>query len=212
MYTVQEVYDKTLQQADKMGSDYLALPEALSRLKKAAYDFIGQKSAQVEKTQEVTEDLQSLVKIAPFIPVIDPNVTGTFLVPFPNDFFHRLRITVFYGTTEKSRLPRFQKFGEANTNEVSPYKKPDRKYPLITNYSDYMNINTGGAIPSKIAFTYFKKPVFGTEANMAGVWLELPVQAIEEILALMIAEWMVQKGDSRGPSEFQLKETYRQPR
>lgn len=212
MYTVQEVYDKTLVEADKMGSDYLTLPEALIRFKKSAYDFLGQKAAEVEETQEVTQDIQKLVKVASITPVSDPNITGTFLAAFPTDYYQRLRVTVFYSDTEKSRLPRFQKFGEANTNLANPYKKPSREYPLITNYSDYFNVDAKGAIPTKVALTYLQKPLFGTAANLSGVMLDLPISAVDIIISMMTSEWLVDKGDQRAQPKFQIKETSRKPR
>ena len=61
-YTVSEAYKRVLDEADKMGSDYMPLPEMLSLFKKETLGFVRERAKDIEKNQEITTDLVPLIK------------------------------------------------------------------------------------------------------------------------------------------------------
>ena len=56
-YTVAEAYNRVLEEADKLGSDYFDKQQVLSVFKKETLDFVGSKAAEAELNQQVTDDI-----------------------------------------------------------------------------------------------------------------------------------------------------------
>lgn len=211
-YTVNEAYSRVLEEADKLGSDYFSLPQVLKAFKKETLDFVGSRAKEAELNQEVTDDLRSLVlsKLIPFLP--NPDNALEKMASLPNDYHTKLSMNVLYTDGLKARIPTVERMGEHNTNSVSPFKKPDRSYPLIQQFSNYFNVITGiGSSatiqPSKLILIYIKKPNFGKLPT--DVVVDLSDSVCEYLFASTANHLRLNTGEPSAARDFQINETYR---
>lgn len=211
-YTVTEAYNRVLEEADKLGSDYFPLPQVLSAFKKETLDFVGARAAEAEINQEVTDDLSPLVvsTLLNFTP--NPDNSLEKMAALPNDYHTKLRLNVLYSDGLKARKPTIERHGEANSNEVNPFKKADRMYPRIQQFSSYFNVITGLPAsstiqPSKLIMIYIKKPTFGSAGTDPVVNLS---DSVCELLFAMTANTLrLNSDDPLAQVDFQVNQTYR---
>lgn len=206
-YTVNEAYTLVLQEADKMGSDYFTLDAVLKRFRTCAYDFVGSKAAEIERTQQVTDDIRPLVKMAPIAATPSVVEAQVYNAAMPSDYHTRLSIIVEYNTGSRSVKPKIERIGEHNTNMADPFNNAHPDYPLIKQMSDFFEIYPGGPVATQIFLTYLKKPTFGV--NLGDLIINLPIAATEEILKQTAASLTLTTGDQRAASEYQVNATSR---
>jgi len=212
-YTVQEAYNRVLEEADKLGSDYFTLPQVLKAFKKETLDFVGARAKEAELNQEVTDDIRPLlVPVSiPFINNPDDNLQK--MATLPNNYHTKLSVNVMYTDGLKARKPLVERHGESNTNEISPFKKADRMYPRIQQFANYFNVITGLSSsstiqPSKLLLVYIKQPTFGRVSTDAVVELS---DAVCELLFAMTANALrLNVGEQQAQTNFQVNQTYRQ--
>jgi hypothetical protein len=211
-YSVTEAYNRILEEADKIGSDYYTLPQVLKAFKKETFDFVGARAAEAEITQEVTDDIRSLVVPAKIAFIPNPDNALEVMAIVPNDYHSRLSINVLYSDGLKARKPTIEKMGEINTNSISPFKKEDRMYPRIQQFSNYFNVITGLSsssviTPDKLILIYLKKPTFGKA--LSDQIVNLPDNVCELLFATTANSFKINAGDQRAASTFQINNTYR---
>lgn len=211
-YTVNEAYTRVLEEADKLGSDYFSLPQVLTAFKKETLDFVGARAKEAEINQEVTDDLRPLVVPVsiPFIP--NPDNALEKMATLPNNYHTKLSINVLYTDGLKSRIPTIERMGEHNTNSISPYKKPERAYPLIQQFSNYFNVITNipsNAIiqPSKLLLIYIKQPTFGKLPD--AIIVDLSDTVCEYLFAATANHLRLNAGEGSAGQDFQINELYR---
>lgn len=212
-YTVTEAYNRILEEADKLGSDYFTLPQVLKAFKKETLDFVGARAKEAELNQEVTDDIRTLL-VPVSIPFINnPDNALEKMAVLPNNYHTRLSVNVLYNDGLKARKPTVERFGESNTNSISPFKKEDRMYPRIQQFSDYFNVITGLAAnstiqPSKLLLVYIKKPTIGK--LQTDVIVNLSDTVCEYLFAATANALRLNVGEPQGQANFQVNQTYRQ--
>jgi hypothetical protein len=211
-YTVTQGYHRVLQEADKLGSDYYSLSEVLKFFKKETLDFIGARAKEAEINQEVTDDLRPLV-VSLGIPFINnPDVPVEKIATLPNNYHTKLSVNVLYSDGLKARIPTVERHGEHNTNSVSPFRKADRMYPLIQQFSNYFNVVTGLSLsstiqPSKLLLIYIKQPTFGVIDT--DVIVNLSDSVCEQLFAATANRLRLKSGEPTAAQDFQVNQTYR---
>lgn len=211
-YTVSQAYMRILEEADKLGSDYFSLPQVLSVFKKEVLDFVGARAAEAELNQQVTDDIKPLV-IPVSIPLIpNPDNALEKMAVLPNDYLARLSINVLYNDGLKARKPTIERFGESNTNSISPFKKADRMYPRIQQFANYFNIITGLSStstiqPFKLVLIYVKYPTFGKNSN--DVVVDLNDSVCEYLFVQTAANLGINTGGTNSPTKFQANQLFR---
>jgi len=212
MYTVTQGYTRVLEEVDKLGSDYFALPQVLSAFKKEAFDFIEARAKEAEITQEVTDDIRTLVVPLKVTLTPNPDDAAHYIAALPNNYNRLLRLNIMYSDGITARKPKIEKFGEHNTNMINPLTSPNRSYPLIQQFSNYFNVITGlpvgGVIsPTEMIIIYIKKPTFGTQQGQPII--DLPDSACELLFAKTATALLLNTGDPRAQVDFQVNQTYR---
>jgi hypothetical protein len=211
-YTVTEAYNRILEEADKLGSDYFSLPQVLKAFKKETLSFVGAKAKEIELNQEVTDDMKSLL-VPVLIPFINnPDNAMEKMAVVPNNYHTKVSLNVLYDDGLKARIPTIERHGEHNTNSVSPYRKPERSYPLIRQFSNYFNVSTGIPLnatiqPSKLILIYIKQPTFGQNPN--DVVVDLPDSVCEYLFAETANHMRLNTGEPQAAQDFQFNQTYR---
>lgn len=211
-YTVTEAYNRVLEEADKLGSDYFSLPQVLSAFKKETFDFVGSKTKEAERTQEVTDDIRTLVVATKVSLISNPDEPLEFLAALPSNYFAKLSLNVLYTDGLKARKPNIERFGESNTNAISPLKKADRMYPTIQQFGSYFNVipnlpSSSTIQADKLILIYIKKPTFGKLQN--DVIVDLPDEICEYLFATTANTLLMNIGDERAPMDFQNNQSYR---
>lgn len=212
MYTVTEAYNRVLEEADKLGSDYFVLSLFLKVFKKEVLDFVGSKAIEIENTQQVTDDISSLIAKIWIDLTNDPDEPEHKFAAKPNNYFSKASINIKYSDGLMARKPNIERFGESNTNSISPFKVADRMYPTIQQFGNYFNVITGiplsGPIqPEKMLLIYIKKPTFGRLQNDPVV--DLPDEVCELLFSRTANTLFVTTGDERAQTDFQINQTYR---
>lgn len=87
--------------------------------------------------------------------------------------------------------------------KVDPHNSPTVEYPLITQYSDYISIDSGYIEkPLHVYMTYLEQPDFAKENELQERIVNLPNGVIEAIIQKCVKELISSKGDVRTQSEF----------
>lgn len=211
-YTVAQAYSRVLEEADKLGSDYFSLPQVLAAFKKETLSFVGARAKEAELNQEITDDIRSLVVpvLIPFIP--NPDNALEKMASLPNNYLAKLSVNVKYTDGLKARVPTLERHGEHNTNSVSPFRKAEKMYPLIQQFSNYFNVVTNIAAnatvqPDKLILVYLKKPTFGS-VN-ADIVVDLSDTVCEYLFGETANHLRLNTGEPQAAQDFQFNQTYR---
>lgn len=212
MYTVAEAHIRVLQETDKAGSDYFDLKRVLDEFQKVTWDFVGARAKEIEITQEVTDDIRTLLRSEKINLNNDPDNNLIKMAALPNQYYRRLKINVLFSDGIASRKTTVQRHGEADVNLLNPLKKPDRSYPLVTQFDSYFSVDTGLRsgdiiVPEKLLLVYLKKPNFGKQQTAAVV--DLPDDVCEHLFAMTANSLLNGIGDERTATDFQIENTYR---
>lgn len=202
-YTLDETYEYILERADKKGSDFFQLPYVLQVFQTQTYDFIDERLPHLESNQRLTQDLQGIMLTKKFNVVDDvENVYRTNVI-VPEDTYHLSRVIPIFKGEVVSRSPKMIRHGNEIPMSNDPHNKPTPEYPLITQFSDYANINSGyDEKPISAYLTYVKKPVFAKENEGSKRVVNMPDGAIEAIIQKCVLELISSKGDERTQSEM----------
>lgn len=209
-YTLSEVHLKLRILSDKMGSDYFPLPVFLTFFETATYDFVGECLKIIEKTQEITDDIRSLIGPAKDIVIIeDPNSSGKYIASVPVDYLRQVAYDVVFANGERCRRADLIKQAQYGVYQLDPTRKPTKQYPLILQFDTIFQIDAGITIPEFFRLTYCKKPSFATTGEPGKRIVNLPDDSIEKILKITVTNLFNKTGDERTQSSYQLQEAYR---
>ena len=211
-YTVSQAYSRILEEGDKLGSDYFTLPQVLKAFKKEVLSFVGARAKEIEANQEVTDDVRSLV-VSVLIPFVNnPDNVLEKMATVPNNYHTKVSLNILYTDGLKARVPTVERHGEHNTNMISPFRKPERMYPLIQQFSNYFNVITGIPLastvqPSKLILIYLKQPTFG--ANAIDEVVNLPDAVCEYLFQETANRLRLNTGEPQAAQDFQFNQTFR---
>lgn len=208
-YKLSEVQEKLKVLADKIGSDYFTLPVLLTVFETAAYDFIGEKLKIIEKTQEVTDDIRSLIIPLDITITEDPNESGKYIAGLPTDYLRQVAYDVFYDNNERCRRADLKRHAEYVMAKNNPNQAPTKDYPIILQFSELFQIDSGSTIPKIFKLTYCKKPTIATTGEPTQRIINLPDDSIENILKITITQLFNKTADERAIPSYQLQETFR---
>lgn len=210
-YTLENVFEKTRQYADKMGSDYFPSGVILNRIETATYDFIDERLEAVELTQKITDDIRNLIKHVKLPIITDPSfpLENRYIAALPSDYLRQVAYDVLYQNGERCRRADMVRQGEKVLALNNPNRQPTKQYPLITQEASLWLIDCGDSIiPSIFHLTYCKKPTFGIVSNLSNRVVNLPDDAIEKILIKTMKLLYHNTDDSRQQGAYQLEETF----
>jgi len=211
-YTINHLYKKVLEGADKMGSDFFPIEYVMNKLQTATYDFIGETVKYIENTQEIRDDIRTLYK--PFnIPTIkDPNDDSYMSIALPNDYLHLMQVKVIDANVEV-RKTRLIRHGQEEIFETNPNTQATAMYPTVVLYSDILRILSSDGTPTAIQGFYLMKPTFGLYSRHDDwdyeIAVNLPDQATDKIIKIIINDIFIAVGDPRAQAQYLSTETYR---
>ena len=181
-YTLEEIRDKAEVFSDKMGSDYFTLPVFLSAFETSALGFIGLRLKQVEKTQEITDDIRNLVVPKKIPVIVDTNNLSRYIAPVPVDYIRLLSYDVIYQDGSICRQANLLRQSEKKHALNNPSEKPNKKYPIITQENELWEVDSGSTVPAFLKIYYGKKPSIASTNELTKRIINLPDDVIEKIL------------------------------
>jgi len=202
-YTLDEVLEYTLDRADKKGSDMFQMPYFLNVFETQTYDFIDSLLPFLESNQRDTQDLQEIMLTKKINVVADPVDNFKTNAALPEGLYHLSRVNPIFSGGVTSRKPNLIRHGNYDGMKVDPHNRPTPEYPLITQFSNYINIDSGfNEKPTQVIITYLQEPVFATETELTKRIVNLPNGVIQSIIQKVVKEFVSSKGDPRTQSEF----------
>tara|TARA_A100000172_G_C3044260_1_gene111877 strand:- start:61546 stop:62193 length:648 start_codon:yes stop_codon:yes gene_type:complete len=202
-YTLDETYEYILDRADKKGSDMFQLPYVLNVFQTQTYDFIDEQLPYLESNQRNTQDLQQVMLTKKINVVNDPQDNFKTNAALPEDLYHLSRVNPIFKGGVTSRRPKLIRHGNYDGMRTDPHNKPTAEYPLITQYNNYINIDSGfNEKPISTHITYLTKPIFAKENELQERIVNLPNGVIEAIIQKCVKELVSSKGDQRTQAEF----------
>lgn len=197
MYTLEETYYYILEKTDKIGSDFFQMNTVLNRFKSATYEYLDSVFNEIEKTQQVSDKVKPLIIPKKFATIPDPDLSGV-IGSLPSDYYHLLSVKPIYADGTFPRKTKLVRHGSLEINTTDPFNKPTSEYPIITQYDNYLNVNTGADTPpSNILIVYIKKPTFAALNEPTVRIVNLPDNVIEEIVELTIKQLFSTTADPR---------------
>jgi hypothetical protein len=191
-----------------MGSDYFVLPVFLNFFETATYDYVGEKLKIIEKTQEITDDIRSLIVPKDISIVQDPLDSQKYIAPIPTDYLRLVAHSILYADGSKCIRSDLTRYAELATTKRNPNTAPNKQFPIILQYEGYFEIDSGSTVPTKLKLTYCKKPTFATTGQPGTRIVNLPDDSIEKILKITVTNLFNKTADERTQSSYQLQETY----
>lgn len=213
MYTVLEGLRKTQEFADKLGSDILTIPIFLPLFEMEVLDFIGSRIAEAEKTQMITDDISGVIKPSNVNLIPDPSDSKYYLAIKPSDYIQRIRANVMYSDGMLGRQPVFLRHGEVDNANINPYKKPTKEYPIITQYENYFQVQSGipstnTVQPDKLILVYAFYPTINQ--GTSDILCPQISKTIQELLFKRVANtFLLNREDPRAPGTIQYAESFR---
>lgn len=208
-YLLSNVHLKLRQLSDKMGSDYFPLPVFLNFFETATYDFVGECLKRIENTQTITDDIRDLIVPKEIVVIQDPNRAGKYIAAVPSDYLRQVAYDVRYADGSRCRRADVLKHAQKNVYRNDPTRKAEKDYPIILQYGSFFEIDSGSTVPKFFDLTYCKKPVFATTGEPGKRIVNLPDDAIEEVLKITVTGLFNKTADERQQSSYQLQESYR---
>lgn len=216
-YSLAEVDIKIKRFADKQGSDYFPMPVLLDYFKTATIDFVSEKLKNVEKTQQVVDDIRPLIVPGKLNIIKDPNDNSRFIAALPLNYFKILSYDILYSDQTRCRRADLIRHGEYKTNYNNPNRTPTKYYPVITQENNLFQIDIGKEIiadgvtvvPEFMKIMYCKIPNFATVSNTNIRIVNLPDESIEKIILSTVTRLFNSTGDQRTQSNYQLQEAFR---
>lgn len=211
-YKLSEVHLKIKQFADKVGSDYFTLPELLSHFHTATLEFVGEKLKEVERNQEVTDDIRSLVVPGSLAVTRDPNDTTRWIAGLPYNYMRLLAFDVIYDDGTRCRRADMKRQAEYPTASLNPNTRPTKHYPIILQENNLLQIDCGkDATPVSIPIKYCKKPSFATSGQPDVRIVNLPDESIEAIILSTVTSLFGRTADQRVQIQNQFEKMFRTP-
>ena len=194
-YTLDYFYKKFLNKIDKEGSDFYSLPQIMEFLETETISFIKEVEIYPEVTQTRKELVLPLVEPLDVSLVVNPANVKEYLGTMPADYLMLRSVNKSGDNVRKTSTVRI---AEIDIAEINPNKKGTSMYPNVYQYSNYFAVY--GASPGdKLYGFYLQKPTFGDPTGdlEQEITVNLPDQALEEIMNMMVVSINSKEGDQR---------------
>lgn len=194
-YTLEYFYPKFLNKIDKEGSDFYSLPQIMEFLETETFSFIKEVETYPEITQARKDLILPLVEPLNVSLAVNPANTQEYLGTLPSDYYRLRSVKKSGNNVRKTSVVRI---GEIDIAELNPNKRGTPQYPNVIQYSNYFAVY-GASAGDKLTGFYIQKPIFGDpNGDLASeIVVNLPDQALEEIMNMMVSAINSKEGDQR---------------
>ena len=227
MYTIEYIDTAMDERLDKIGSDYFPLPVKFRAFEQATWDFIRETTGFAEATQEISDDLHTLVR--------ERNLTlNQFPYPEAHKFFcqhptdyHRL-ITArplyeipalgtggpeqraVYDNTIMKKL-QIKKWGQNQIVDRNPHTEATEEYPVLYRRASQFLLEFQKGLTRDydvLEIIYYKEPTFGDIELAESFAVDLPELSVQKIMDRACSALRFRTGDDHAPTNYQFDQTF----
>ena len=232
MYTIEYIDQYMDEKLDKIGSDYFPLPVKFKEFEKATWDFMRENTGFSEATQEISDDLHTLVNTA---------TIGLEQMPWPrlDEYradhpanYHRLITAKPMYEVSRDNEPgqsrfeddqqrtlvdnliikeiRIVKQGQDQKLERNPNTEPTEQYPILYRDADRFRIKFGSVTQdySALRVVYYREPRFGNIQVLTSIGVDLPKLSVEKIMDRACSALRFRAGDKDAAPNYQFDQTF----
>ena len=198
---------------DKMGGDYFPMPIKLGRFITTTLDFIRDNLDDFEKTQEISDNIKTLVVRTQNALIPTPEA-GLYQIAEPVNYMRLISIypfaTVNSIKTKLARKSHIVKEGQRLAYERDPHRKPTPFEPNIYRIADFFEVSTGDNInPYYTAeVAYVKKPTFGALTPGTARIVNLPDVSVEIIMQKTCESLRFTTADETAKDVYSFDQTF----
>lgn len=208
-YTLDGVHNILQQFADKVDSDYFTLPDLLNHFTVSAHKFIADRLDEIEKTQQVSDDIATLVHPTKLEVIKDPNDSTRYIAAYPVNYLRLISYDIFYEGGYKCRRADKIRQAEYSVNSNNPYRRGTKQYPIILQENNLFQIDSGVAVPESMKLVYAKKPSIARTNEKTKRIINLPDEAIDKIILDTVTRLFNKTGDQRIQSNLHLEDVFK---
>lgn len=208
-YTLENVHYTLQQFADKVDSDYFTLPELLNHFRVAANKFIADRLDDIEKTQQITDDILPLVTPDNLAVIQDPLDTSRYIAALPIRYLRLISYDLIYNDGTKCRRADKMKQAEYSPASNNPYKRGSKQYPIILMENNLFQIDAGPGVPTSMPIKYAKKPTIAKTNQKTTRIINLPDDAIDKVILDTVTRLFNRTGDKRLQSNLHLEDAFK---
>lgn len=201
---------------DKMGSDLFPLPIKLNRFITVALDFIRESTEYIESSQEISDDIKTLIIRAKYTVIQDGAESNLWNLPEPTDYLRLISLVPLFidpidgFEKQKSKKVSILKEGQRESYKRDPFRKATNEYPQVFRYANLFKIDVGdnSTTYTKALLSYVKKPTFAEIDELENRIVNLPDISIEKILLKTADALRFTSGDATAPTGYQFNQTF----
>lgn len=213
-YTI-EYCDKYIDELlDKMGSDYFPLPIKMGRFVSTTLDFIRENTIYMEASQEISDDIKTLLVRTNMVMAPIAGSIGMFEVPEPNDYIRLVAVEPYARIngvlTKKFKKIHIIKEGQRLAYERDPFREPSAFYPQVYRNTNVFEVNVGKDTDTydTAKVSYIKFPTFGDILVDTDIIVNLPPIAIEKIMLKVAESLRFTTADESAAAIYQFDQTF----
>ena len=214
-----EWFDKHIDSMiDKLGSDYFPLQIKLERFETMVYDFIRETTDYFEATQELSDDLKTLLVEGIFDVEKESLSFGNNIwnLPEPADYLRLVSvIPVIHDSVTgkdmvKAKKVNILKKGQGIAYERDPFRSASAEYPNVYRMTNFFKIDVGTdqTIYNKAYISYVKKPTIANMGELTKRIVNLNDIAIEKICLKTADSLRITTGDVNAAPNYQFNSSF----
>lgn len=208
-YTLEGVHYTLQQFADKVDSDYFTLPELLNHFSVSANKFISERLDNIEKTQQITDDILPLIVPGNLDIIQDPSDPSRYIAALPARYLRLVSYDILYADGTKCRRADKIRQAEYKTNSNNPYRRGTKHEPIILQENNLFQIDAGPGVPSNMVLRYAKKPSIAKTNQKTTRIINLPDSSIDKILLDTVTRLFNRTADQRTQSNLILEDSFK---
>ncbi len=199
---------------DKLGSDYFPIDVKFGRFVTCTLDFIRENSIYLEATQEISDDLKTLLVRNRTMVMTEGPESGVYEVAQPIDYLRLIALEPYAyidgRDTKKFKKVDIVKEGNRMAYDRDPHRKPTPFYPHVYRAGNMFEINVGVdiSIYERAKMTYIKKPTFGNINDGNAILLNMTDIAVEKIMLKTAEALRFTTADETAASIYQFDQTF----
>lgn len=203
---------------DKMGSDYFPLLVKFERFKTMTYDFIRENTQYLEVSQEVSDDLKTLLvrTKSEIVKDADSFASNIWDLPEPADYCRLVSVlplildSVTGREMIKAKEVKIIKEGQNQAYKRDPFRIATAEYPNVLREANMFKIDVGADTTTyyKALLHYIKNPAFAVIANPDERIVNLSNIAIEKICLNTADSLRLTTGDATSTPNIQYNSSF----
>jgi hypothetical protein len=163
----------------------------------------------MERTQEVVDDIRPLIVPGKLAVIADPDDTDRYIAALPLKYMRLVSYDIIYEDGSKCRRADLKTQAQYTSAVLNPNQRPTKHYPIILQENGLFQIDCGTTVASFMKIVYCKKPSFAKVTEPERRIVNLPDEAIENIILSTVMGLYGKTADERVQISNQFEQMFR---